>query len=116
MIPTIIAIALLIVGGIILCLFRCGSSHDSELHRYANHIRRQTLIEEIADEAIAANLTSWKRTCLIDDLVMARFNLRPVNQVDGDYLLLVDYASRVFQEIKSRQSEVDVVVFPHTIK
>tara|TARA_B110000444_G_scaffold196818_1_gene187534 strand:+ start:4302 stop:4619 length:318 start_codon:yes stop_codon:yes gene_type:complete len=104
MIPTIIVIALLIVGGSIICLFHCGSSHDSELNRYANHIRRQTLIEEIADEAIAANLSPWKRTCLVDDLVMARFNLRPVNQVDGDYLLLVDYASRVFEEIKSRKA------------
>ncbi len=116
MIPTIIAIALLIVGCGILCLFRSGSSHDSELHQYAYRIRIQTLIEEIADEAIAANLSAWKRTCLIDDLVMKRFNLRPVNQVDGDYLFLVDYASRVFEEIKSRQSEVEVVVFPHTIK
>jgi hypothetical protein len=71
MIPTIIAIALLIVGGIILCLFRCGSSHDSELHRYANHIRRQTLIEEIADEAIAANLTPWKRTWLVSTCALS---------------------------------------------
>lgn len=62
------------------------------------------MIEEIADEAIAADLSPWNRTCLVDDLVMARFNLRPVNQVDGDYLLLVDYASRVFEEIKSRRA------------
>jgi hypothetical protein len=101
---TLIVVSLLIAGTLVLFLFRSGSSFDGELSRYANHIRRLTIIEEIAADAIAADLSPWKQTCYVDDQVMKRFNLRPVNQIDGDYLLLVDYASQVYEETKRIRS------------
>ena len=101
---TLTVVSLLIAGTLVLFLFRSGSSLDGELNRYANHIRRLTIIEEIAADAIAADLSPWKQTCYVDDQVMKRFNLRPVNQIDGDYLLLVDYASQVYEETKRIRS------------
>jgi len=101
---TLIVVSLLIAGALTLCLFRSGASFDHELSRYANYIRRLTIIEEIAADAVAADLSPWKQTCYVDDQVMKRFNLRPVNQIDGDYLLLVDYASQVYEETKRIRS------------
>jgi hypothetical protein len=97
---TLIVVSPLIAGALVLFLFRSGSSFDGDLSRYANYIRRLTIIEEIAADAVAADLSPWKQTCYVDDQVMKRFNLWPVNQIDGDYLLLVDYASQVFEETK----------------
>lgn len=102
---TLIVVSLLLAGTLVLFLFRSGASFDGELSRYANYIRRLTIIEEIAADAVAAEMSPWQETCLIDELVMDRFNLRPVNQIDGDYLLLVNYSSRVHEETKRLRSE-----------
>lgn len=101
---TLIVVSLLIAGALVLFFFQSGASFDHELSRYANYIRRLTIIEEIAADAVAADLSPWKQTCYVDDQVMKRFNLRPVNQIDGDYLLLVDYASQVYEETKRIRS------------
>ena len=98
MIALAVLVALIISMFIFICMFKCGSSYDSELGQYADHIRRETIIEEIADAAIAADLSPWQETCLIDDLIKERFDLRPVNQVDGDYLSLVTIAAEVYEE------------------
>ena len=101
---TLIVVSLLIAGALVLFLFRSGASFDGDLSRYANYIRRLTIIEEIAADAVAADLSPWKQSCYVDDQLMKRFNLRPVNQIDGDYLLLVDYASQVYEETKRIRS------------
>ena len=101
---TLIVVSLLIAGALVLFLFQSGASFDGELSRYADHIRRLTIIEEIAADAVAADLSPWKQTCYVDDQVMKRFNLWPVNQIDGDYLRLVDYASQVYEETKRIRS------------